>query len=246
MQCMRLILPFQTHWPLLFLPSFELGAGQGATVTCRHVCSVCALRTQSAAAQAKYRYPKDGACLGKLPSTALTLTPSCDLIPTARAQTCPGLRAGAHPGAYRHRGTSTGQPGLRRRGPGDETATRELPVPRQTPGTRPRAPGEAAQGSNLSFPFTHQSRSTSVGLKPEKRKRDKLIKDSETRSLSLILSSRLPGFFFSLPNALCCQQTKFRGACELLPFLAGCPHGQSPTSSSGAHAPYRLQEESLQ
>lgn len=34
-----------------------------------------------------------------------------------------------------------------------------------------------------------------MGLKHEKRKRDKLIKDSETQSLSLILSSRFPGFF---------------------------------------------------
>lgn len=70
-----------------------------------------------------------------------------------------------------------------------------------------------------SFSFTYQSCNTCLGLKLKKRNCKKLIKDSKTQSLSLVLSSRLPGFF-SLPNTLCCQETKFQGACKIFLWWA--------------------------
>lgn len=87
-----------------------------------------------------------------------------------------------------------------------------------------------------SFYFTHWSYSTCVGLKHKKRKCKKLIKDSETQSHSLILSSRLPGFF-SLPNALYCQETKFQEACKIFPWWALPRQAQPHILQWGTHTP---------
>lgn len=87
-----------------------------------------------------------------------------------------------------------------------------------------------------SFSFTYQSCSTCLGLKLKKRNCKKLIKDSKTQSLSLVLSSRLPGFFFPCQIFYATKKPNSKG---LVKSSCGghCPGSHSPTSSSGTHVP---------
>lgn len=155
-------------------------------------------------AQAK-NYPRHRVCLGKLPSTASTLTWSCSLIPTVRFQVSTGLRAAAW--SY-----PVSAPAMACIHPSLPTPTwfgehQEMkwhcsssPCPGRSQENSLTLGAKEPRDLISLFSFIYQSCSTSAGLKHRKGKRDKLIKDSETQSLLLLLSSRLPGFF-SLPSA---------------------------------------------
>lgn len=137
------------------------------------------------------------------------------------------------PWAQVHRAAMSWQTGQVWAAPGDETAARHLPMPGQRLGTQPHTQGRTAKRSNISFSFTHQSRSTCVGLKDEKRKRDKLIKDSETQRLSLTFSSRLPGVFSLLAKCFMLPTNQILRCLRNPSFAGQVPDGHSPAAPTG-------------